>query len=79
MEEAGLCRSRKLVCEGARLLGRDVEAEDFDGDEAISRGLVGSEYGPKRADTDLMQDPEGAKRGRRRKPGRVVSGQLRCS
>ena len=79
MEKADLRGSRELVRKGAGLLGSDVEAEDFDSDEPISRGLVCSKNGPKRADTDLMQHPEGAKGWRRRKPGRVVSGQLRCS
>ena len=79
MEKSDLCGSRELVRKGAGLLWSDVEAEDFDSDESISRGLVCSENGPKRADTDLMQHPEGAKGWGRRKPGRVVSGQLRCS
>ena len=70
---------RQLVGERARLLGHDVESKDFDGDEPIARGLVGSKNGSKGADTDLMQHPEGAKRRRGRKSGRVVSGQLRCS
>ena len=79
MEKADLRGTRELVRKGAGLLGSDIEAEDFDGDESISRGLVCSKDGPKRADTDLMQHPEGAKGWGGRKPGRVVSGQLRCS
>ena len=79
VEEAGVRGLRQLVGERAGLLGRDVESKDLDGDEPIAGGLVGSENGSKRADTDLMQHPEGAKRWRGRKSGRVVSGQLRCS
>jgi hypothetical protein len=57
------------------LLGRDVEAEGFDGDQTIARRLVGAEHGTEGAHADLMQDPERAKRRRRSECGRIVSGQ----
>ena len=79
VKEACISGLAQLVSQRSRLLGSDVEAEDFDRYQPIARGLVCSKHGAKRADTDLMQHPEGAKRRGRRKSGRIVSGQLACS
>lgn len=64
MEEAGLGRAAKFVGQRLRLLGRDVQTEDLDRDQPISRRLVGTEDRPECANTDLMQDSEGSKRRR---------------
>jgi hypothetical protein len=79
MEETGVCRLRQFARERLRLFGRNVEAKDLDGDEAIARGLVRSENGPKCTNTDLMEDPEGTERRRWGERGRIVSGQGPCS
>ena len=75
MEEARLGRARQLFRERLCLFGSNVETEDLDGHETVSRRLVGSEHGPKRAHTNLVQHPERTECGRRREGGRIVSGQ----
>ena len=75
MEQLCLSGMRELVGQRLRLLGCDVETEDFDRDQAIARRLVGAEHRTECAHADLMQDPEGAKRRRRSECGRIVSGQ----
>ena len=37
----------------------EIEAKEFDGDEAILLGLVGAEYRAESTRSDLMQDAEG--------------------
>jgi hypothetical protein len=64
MKEAGFSRPRQFVGERLRLFRRDVQTEDLDRDQPISRRLVGTEDRPECADTDLMQDSEGSKRRR---------------
>ena len=78
MEEARIRGARQLVGERLRLFWRDVEPEDLDRDEPIAGGLVRSEDRSKRANTDLMQHPKRAKRGRWSECSRVVSGQFRA-
>ena len=79
MEETGFRRATQLVRERLRLLGDDIEAEDFDGDEAIARGFVGAKDGTERANADLVQHAERAERGRRGECAGVLSGQRRSS
>ena len=64
----------QLVGERLRLLGGDVEPEHLDGDQTIARRFIGAKDGTKRANTDLMQHPEGAEAGGG-ECGWVVSGQ----
>jgi hypothetical protein len=75
MEERDTGSARKLVGQRSCLLGRDIQSKDFDRDEAIARGFVCAKDGTESADTDLMQHPEGAERGRWGESGRIVSGQ----
>ena len=42
--------------EGTRLLGRPVETEELDGDDAIAAGVDGTEHGAEDAASDLMED-----------------------
>jgi hypothetical protein len=79
VEKTGLGRLGQLVRERMRLLGGDVEAEDLHGNETVTRGLVCAENRTKRANTDLMQHPEGAERRRWGEGRRIFSGQGACS
>jgi hypothetical protein len=54
MEGPGLGLPIQFVRERLRLLGNDVETEDLDGDESITRGFVGAKDGTKRANADLV-------------------------
>ncbi len=76
MEQSGFRRFRQLVSERLCLLRCDVETKELDGHEPVAGWLVGAEDGTKRADTDLMQHPEGAECGGRCERRRIVSGQL---
>ena len=79
VEETCVGGAAELFSKGGSLFRGDVEPENFDGDESIAIGFVGSKDGTKSADTDLMQHSERAKCWRRSKPGCVVSGQLPSS
>jgi hypothetical protein len=76
VEQPGFCSLGQFVSEGVCLFRRDVETEDFYGDQPVTYGLVGSKDRPERANADLMQHPEGAERGRRCERRRIVSGQF---
>ena len=76
MKESGFGRDRELVCQGLCLLGRDVEPEHLDGDEAVARRFVGSEDRAERANANLMQHPEGAEGWWWCERRRIVSGQF---
>ena len=76
MEEAGFGWPGQLVGKRLRLLGCDVESEDFDRDQAIACGLVGPENRAERAHANLMQHPEGAERWRWCEGRRIVSAQF---
>src|SRR5690349_14804357 len=67
---------RQLVGERLRLFRSDVEPEDLDRDEPVTRGLVCAEDRTKRANTNLVQDPKRSKRRRWCERRRVVSGQF---
>src|SRR4051812_4731813 len=58
MKQAGVSGTRQLISERSGLLGRDVEPEDFDRNQAVAGRLVGAEYRPERPNANLMQDPE---------------------
>jgi hypothetical protein len=64
MKEARLGGAREFVGQGLGLFGCDVETEDLDRDQPISRRLVGTEDRPECANTDLVEDSEGSKRRR---------------
>ena len=75
MKQLGLGGVGQLVGEHLRLFGNDVEPEDLDRDQPIAGRLVGAENRTECANANLMQDPEGPERRRRRECGRIVSGQ----
>ena len=77
VERFGRAAQRKR--ESLGLFGDDVEAEDLDGDETVARRLIGAEDGTERANANLVQDPEWAECGRRRKCAGVLSCQRRNS
>ena len=77
MKQPGLRRTGEFIGEGPRLLRRNVEPKDFDGDEPVTCWLVCPEHRAERDNADLMQHPEGAERGRWGECRRVVSGQER--
>src|SRR5262245_50567002 len=79
MEKASFRGARQLIRKASRLLGRHIQAKDFDRDETVPCRLVGAEDRTEGANTNLMQDPEWAKRWRGGECGRVVSGQEPCS
>ena len=79
MEEPRISRARERIGEHVRPFRRNVEPEDLHRDEAVARRFVGTKDGAERANADLMQDPEGAKRGRWGEGRRIVDGQGPCS
>src|SRR4051812_39779708 len=79
MEERGLDCALQRVGQRLRLLGHDVEPEDFDGNEAVVRRIICSENRTKSANTYLVQHREGAEGWRRRECAWVLSGQRRNS
>jgi len=54
MKQPGLRRSGEFVGEHTRLLRRNVEPKDFDGDEPVTCWLVSPEDRAERANADLM-------------------------
>jgi hypothetical protein len=53
------------------VIGREIETEQFDGDEAILLGVIGAKYRAKSARTDLMENTKGSEGVRRRGAGSV--------
>jgi hypothetical protein len=75
VEEAGVGRYRERVCKVLGLFGSDIETEDLDGNETVAGRLIGPKDGTKRANANLVQDPEGAEGGRWSECRRIVSTQ----
>ena len=55
---------RELIGERARLLGRNIEAEDLHCNQSVTLGIVGAENRTEGANTNLMQDPKWTELGR---------------
>ena len=79
MEESGLRRPAEGARQGLRLFGNDVEAEDFDRDESIARGLIRAKDRAKGPHAGLVKYPERPKSWRRCVSAGVFSGQRRNS
>lgn len=79
MREPGIDDAPEPGGELGGLFGQKIDAEGFDGDQAIAFRFVGAKNGSENAAADLMQDAEGAEGGRRRKRARIVVIQLSCS
>ena len=52
-------------------LGRQIESEQLDGDEAVALGIVGAEHRARCAGTNLMENPERSEGVWRRRSGSV--------
>lgn len=70
-------KSPERVGKARDLLGNDVEAERFDGDEPIVLRIVRAENRSQNAAADLVQDAIGAKGRRRSETGGLVERQRR--
>ena len=62
-------RRSKSATSSVHALGREVEAEEFDGDELVLLRIVGSKHGAERARANLMENAERTERVRRRGAG----------
>src|SRR6185503_13926440 len=74
MKQPRIGRSREFLGERLRLFWSDVEPKDFNRNEAVACGFVGTEHGAQRANTNLMQDPERSEGRWWGERSRVVSG-----
>ena len=69
MREVGRDQPLELGDELVHAFGRQVEAEQLDGDQLVLPGIVGAKHGAERARANLMQNAERTERVRRRGAG----------
>ena len=58
MRPLGRDQSLELRHELVQAFGRQIEPEQFDGDEPIAIGIERSKHGPQSAGANLMENPE---------------------